>query len=78
MAQITVMLFGPLAEITGSPQLVLNNVSDTEALLAEMQTRYPALQHTTFVLAVNKQIALQSTALPEGSTVALLPPFSGG
>jgi len=74
---INVIIFGQLADIAGS-SLALENIADTQSLVKELHTRYPALAHAKYALAVDRRIVNENTALSENSTIALLPPFSGG
>ncbi len=74
---ITVLFFGKLAEIAGSSTEV-QQVSSTDELMAQLHTLYPLLASEKFVMAVDKKMISSNTALSENSTVALLPPFSGG
>lgn len=73
-----IVLFGQLAEIAGSNQIVLEDIHDTNELLQVVNTRYPLMQSMKYIIAVNKKAALENTILNENSQLALLPPFSGG
>ncbi len=53
-------------------------VPDTDALQQQLHQKYPGLAAAKYVIAVDKIICHQNTVLRAGSTVALLPPFSGG
>ena len=74
---IKVILFGKLSEIAGS-SVSVNDVADTDGLINALHKNYPALANTKYVIAVDKQVIKQNTSLNNNSTVALLPPFSGG
>jgi sulfur-carrier protein len=74
---ITVLFFGKLAEIAGSSTEV-QQVSSTDELLAQLHAQYPLLASEKFVMAVDKKMINANTTLSNNSTVALLPPFSGG
>ncbi len=74
---VNIIIFGRLTDITGS-SLALENIGDTNSLVKELHIRYPALADAKYVIAVNKKVANENTALTENSIVALLPPFSGG
>ncbi|TAH06055.1 MAG: MoaD/ThiS family protein [Sphingobacteriales bacterium] len=74
----TVLLFGQLQEITSKHELQVNEMADTHTLLAELSRMYPAIATAKYMIAVDKQIISGNTKLKDGSTVALLPPFSGG
>jgi molybdopterin synthase sulfur carrier subunit len=73
-----VLFFGQLTDITGETSMMLEGVQDTNALQAELVTRFPALQQAKFRIAVNNRIIDNNTTITEGSKVALMPPFSGG
>jgi sulfur-carrier protein len=76
--QINILIFGQLTDITGVGDFMLENIGDTNSLLAYLHAQYPALRHSKFVLAVNKQTVFENTILSDNSTIALLPAFSGG
>ncbi|TAL49285.1 MAG: MoaD/ThiS family protein [Chitinophagaceae bacterium] len=75
--QVNIILFGQLTEIAGNAVSV-DNVADTDSLVRILHKRYPALADTKYVIAVNKQVVNRNIPLNNNSTVALLPPFSGG
>ena len=74
---VKVILFGKLGDIAGS-SVSVTNVPDTDALIAVLHKDYPALTDAKYVIAVDKQVIKENTALNKNSMVALLPPFSGG
>jgi molybdopterin synthase sulfur carrier subunit len=74
---LQIQLYGQLTDIAGK-SLTLETVRDTDALKELLHRKYPALQGIEYQIAVNKQLIHHNTELPEGSIVALLPPFSGG
>ena len=76
--QINLILFGQLVDITGSSTLTLKNVTDTNELIQQLHTLYPALTNTRYAIALNMQMIHENIVLDDHSTVALLPPFSGG
>jgi sulfur-carrier protein len=67
-----------LIDIMGRPTLELEDVVDTQSLQQKIQACFPALAATTYRIAVDKKVVTQNVALQNDSTVALLPPFSGG
>ena len=75
--RINIIIFGQLADITGST-LSLENVTDTNTLVKELHSLYPVLSDSKYVIAVNNKMVNENTILNANSTVALLPPFSGG
>ena len=74
---VNIIVFGQLADITAS-SLLLDNIKDTDALLKQLHTLYPALADKKYVVAVDKRVVTTNTVLSNNNTVALLPPFSGG
>ncbi len=74
---MTIQTFGMITEITGQ-NFYITGVKDTDGLKKYLQEEYPALAAVKFAVAVNNQLVTSNTALTEKSTVALLPPFSGG
>lgn len=76
--KINVMLFGQIAEITGSSTIVLNDIADTNKLIQKLHSLYPALANTKYVIAVDRQMINENILLHNNNAVALLPPFSGG
>lgn len=76
--KINVKIFGRLAEITGKDHLLINNIQDTDQLMAHLHSLYPVLRDTRFACAVDMRIISTNTRLNDNCIVALLPPFSGG
>ena len=74
---VKIILFGKLAEIAGGSVFV-DNVTDTDSLINALHKDYPEFTKTKNVIAVDKQVIKENTVLNKKSTVALLPPFSGG
>jgi len=74
---VKIILFGKLAEIAGGAVSV-DNVADTDSLINDLQKKYPEFAKTKYLIAVDKQVIKENTVLNKKSTVALLPPFSGG
>jgi sulfur-carrier protein len=75
---INVIAFGRLIDIVGKGQLTIHDATDTNQVLAQLQEKFPALAEAPFIIAVDKQIVHDNTALTGNNTVALLPPFAGG
>jgi len=76
--QVKILIFGQLADIVNDHELTLIDIADTNNLVNELNKRFPALTQARYVMAVDKQTITTNTNLKDGSTVALLPPFSGG
>jgi len=76
--QINLIIFGRLADITGKGTMTLSGISDTNALVKQIHELYPLLAVNKYVIAVDRKIISGNTILNDNSTVALMPPFSGG
>jgi molybdopterin synthase sulfur carrier subunit len=76
--QIRILIFGKLADIVNASTLTLTGIADTNSLVNELNKRYPALADCKYIMAVDKQTITTNTILKGESTIALLPPFSGG
>ncbi len=74
---VEVLFFGKLVEIAGA-SLTINDVKTTDELLEKLRLQYPLLAAEKYVVAVDKKTITENTSLTKSSTVALLPPFSGG
>jgi molybdopterin converting factor small subunit len=75
---ISILLFGELADLAGDAKISFEEVNDTDALKEAIYNRYPALKAKSFLIAVDKHIVTEKTAIGKGAEIALLPPFSGG
>jgi sulfur-carrier protein len=75
---VRVLPFGILREILGTALLEYRDIHNTDMLQDKLQSDYPKLKEASFVMALNRQIIQENTALTPGAEVALLPPFSGG
>jgi molybdopterin synthase sulfur carrier subunit len=76
--QVQIMFFGQLADITGTPELILHDITDTDTLQETLHQLYPALANTKYAIAMNKKTIQGNTILSGDTNIALLPPFSGG
>lgn len=74
------MYFGMLSEITGqsSESWLLKEEITVAGFRQQIEEKYPLLKDKKFKVAVNKQIAVDSTSIIHQSEIALLPPFAGG
>jgi molybdopterin synthase sulfur carrier subunit len=75
---IQVIVFGQLTDILKNSSFTLHGITDTDGLVGELNKQYPALTNAKYMIAVDRQTVTGNIHLKEGSTVALLPPFSGG
>ena len=76
--QVKIILFGQLTDITGSDSFTVSDVHNTDELVTEINKSYPLMKDAKYIIAVNKKIISNTTLINESSSVALLPPFSGG
>jgi molybdopterin converting factor small subunit len=75
---IEVRFFGQLTDRTGCTSLYIEEASDTETLIRQLNERYPALSGVKYMLAVDNRMINTNTTLSADCRVDLLPPFSGG
>ena len=75
---MTVRIFGQLLDIIGKSSVQINDAADTDELINNLQSKYPALKNVTYKLAVDRTIIQSNTYLRQDAEIALLPPFSGG
>lgn len=73
-----ITLFGQLADIAGTGNLVVEAVQDTDALVQVVNRLYPALVGARYKIAVDKKAISSNTLINENTDLAFLPPFSGG
>jgi sulfur-carrier protein len=74
----SILIFGPLTDITGQAQIEVTDIANTSHMIARLLELYPAFEHQKFAIAIDNQIVNGVTEIKEGSSIALLPPFSGG
>ena len=75
---IEVMFFGQLTDATGVSSVMIEEVANTDELIQMMKMRYPSLESSTFMLALNNTMVTENTIISPGSKLAFMPPFSGG
>lgn len=73
-----IILFGQLAEITGSSRIQIDPQLDTDRLVECINKQYPAMGVIRYQVALDKKIVSSNSPIGAGATIALLPPFSGG
>lgn len=76
--KVNVYIFGQLTDITGTDSLELEEVTDTDTAVSRLKKQYPALADKSFIIAVDEEVVNSNTLLRHESTLALLPPYSGG
>ena len=75
---IEVMFFGQLTDATGVSSVMVKDVANTDMLIQVMKQRYPALESSTYMIAVNNAMVTDNSIVTPGSKIAFMPPFSGG
>ena len=75
---IEVMFFGQLTDATGVSSVMVEEVGNTDMLIQMMKQHYPALESSTYVVAVNNAMVTENSIVTPGSKIAFMPPFSGG
>jgi len=80
--QCQVLLFSELADVIGAKRIILDLPQGTsvEEVLEIICAQYPdmAAHRPTVATAVDEAYCPRSEILQEGSTLALIPPVSGG
>ena len=76
--EIKIVAFGQIADIAGAGSWEESDIDNTDNLKKKLENRFPLLHQLNYVIAVDKTIIQQNTELKDQSTVALLPPYSGG
>jgi len=76
--KINILIFGHLTDLLGASEITLNDLHDSNSLVDSLHNQYPELSNQKYAIAINKKIINSNTLITEGSTIALLPPFSGG
>jgi len=74
---MTIITFGQIAELL-SNKIAIDAVSDTDTLRNKLEEKFPALLNIKYAIAIDKKIVSSNTEISETSTIAILPPFSGG
>ena len=75
---VNVIFFGQLVDITGVNEITVDDIRETDILINRVQKLYPGLRDMNYAYAVDKVVVTGNTPLKENSTVAFMPPFSGG
>lgn len=75
---MTVLTFGAITDIIGKSSFTVEDIPSTDALTRKLEDQFPGLKAINYAIAVNKKVIQSPTALDSSTTVALLPPFSGG
>lgn len=78
MMKISVLLFGNLAQITGTNKIELEEYTTIEEVKDYLFDKFPTFKTHVFVIAVNQKITKENLTLQNSDEIALLPPFAGG
>jgi len=75
---IEVQFFGQLVDKTGESSILLSQVKSVTELKEKLFYSFPLLKNAKFIIAINNKMANEHSEIPDGATIALMPPFSGG
>jgi sulfur-carrier protein len=75
---LNVLVFGQLVDIIGSSRISIEHVGTVRDFKAMMHVIYPNLLNKTYAVAIENTLAGDEDVIADGSTVALMPPYSGG
>ena len=78
MSEINILAFGQIADITSKRDWKIPDVKNTDEIRRKLEVEFPKLRSMNYMIAVDKKIISENVQLEDNSTVALLPPFSGG
>ncbi len=78
--EVNVLVFGQLTEITKTQAFKMRGVHDTDIFWRRLFTQFPELKNQEFKLAINQDLVSRKErrSLNSNTTLALMPPFSGG
>ena len=76
--KIKLLPFGKIADILPQQEWKLEGVETAGALRGHLEAKFSELKSLHYLIAVDQKMANDDSPLQEHSTVALLPPFSGG
>ena len=76
--EITILLFGNLAQIAETNKLIVQDVKDTGSINELMLSKFPTFKNKKYIIALNQQLVKDNQNLKDGDELAFLPPFAGG
>jgi len=76
--EIDIISFGRIRELIESQTVNIEGLKNTDEVKAYLEQRYPALAGMKYALALNKKLVQSKTEIEGNSTIAIMPPFSGG
>ena len=63
---VNVLVFGQLIDITGDSTIVVDDVADTNQLVAKLNVKYPEITGVKYIIAVDKQVVSENTGITSG------------
>jgi molybdopterin synthase sulfur carrier subunit len=76
--KIELLFFGQLTDKIGCTSMHVDNPGTIFQLKELLLMQYPALKEVKFTIALNNKLVIEDASIPENSTIAMMPPFSGG
>jgi molybdopterin converting factor small subunit len=78
LMKVKVLLFGVLADVTGTSIKTYNEVKSLGDLRLRIQDDFPEIVHYSYRISLNNEITDLDPKLSDGDEIALMPPFAGG
>lgn len=75
---IEIIFFGQLSELTGCSSIKMDNPGSISILKELLFSQYSGLEKSKYFIALNNKMVLEDGTIPDNSTIAFMPPFSGG
>lgn len=75
---IEILFFGQLTDKTGCSSMHLDNPGSIDLLKEQLFQKFPELKNAKFTIAINNRLIIKDQIILENSTIAFMPPFSGG
>lgn len=76
--KIEILFFGQLTDKTGCSHMQLDNPGTIGQLKEQLFHQFPELKNAKFTIAINNRLIIEDQIILENSTIAFMPPFSGG
>jgi molybdopterin synthase sulfur carrier subunit len=76
--EIEIISFGRIRELIENQSINIEALENTDQVKDYLEQRYPALAGTKYNLALNKKLVQGKSEITGHSTIAIMPPFSGG
>ena len=75
---VRLLFFGSLADKAGGRESSVPAPPDLKSLINELKLKFPGLDLSAAIIAVNQNIVKTDIVLSAGDEVAFMPPFAGG